>query len=125
MARMRVLLVGVAGAAGAMLRYGIGLAVGPRRFPYATLTINVTGSFVLALVFALATARRWSPDVTVPITVGFLGAYTTFSTFTYEELTLLRTDRLPAALGYGAASVLLGVLAAAAGLGVGHAITRT
>ena len=120
---MRVLLVGVAGAAGALSRYGIGLVIGPRSFPWATLTINVTGSFLLGLLLTVATARHWSLDVSAPIAVGFLGAYTTFSTFAWEGLTLGRTDRLPAAIGYVAVSITLGVLAAAAGLRVGTAIS--
>jgi CrcB protein len=118
------LLVGLAGAAGALSRYGIGLAVGVRSFPWSTLVINVTGSFLLGVVLTVATARRWSPDVSTPIAVGFLGAYTTFSTFTWEGLTLGRTDRLPAAVGYIVVSVTAGLLAASGGLAVGNALAK-
>jgi CrcB protein len=121
---MRLLLVGVAGAAGALSRYGIGLVIGPRTFPWATLMINITGSFLLGVVLTVATTRHWSLDVSTPIAVGFLGAYTTFSTFAWEGLTLGRTDRMPAAIGYVAVSVALGLLAAAAGLRVGTAISN-
>ena len=90
---MRVFWVGVAGAAGAIARYLIGLAIGAERFPWATLGINVSGSFVLAFVVTYATARHWSLDVSTAITVGFLGAYTTFSTFMWESFVMGRTDR--------------------------------
>ena len=117
---MRVVLVGLAGAAGALARYGIGLAVGARSFPWATLGINVSGSFVLGVVLALSLERGWSENTTVPIAVGFLGAYTTFSTFSYETFTLARTDRAPAAMLYVAVSVVAGVLAAGAGYVLGR-----
>ena len=120
---MRILLIAVAGAGGAVTRYGIGRAVGVRSFPWATLLINVTGSFLLALVLTVATAKRWSPDVSAAIAVGFLGAFTTFSTFAWEGLTLGRTDRLPAAVAYVTASIALGLLAATAGLRLGEALT--
>jgi fluoride exporter len=112
---VRVVLVAIAGAAGAVIRYGVGLAVGVRSFPWATLGINVTGSLVLGFVLAMSIERSWSDASVVPITVGFLGAYTTFSTFSYETFALVRTDRAMTALLYVFASVVGGVLAAAAG----------
>ena len=112
---LRSVGVAAAGAAGALARYWIGVAVGVRAFPWATLGINVTGSYVLGLVLTVGTERGWPEDVTVPLAVGFLGAYTTFSTFSYETQLLLRTDRAATAALYVAASVAGGVLAAAAG----------
>ena len=112
---MKVVLVGLAGAAGALARYGIGSAIGMRSFPWATLLINITGSFVLGLVLALSYERGWSQTATVAIGVGFLGAYTTFSTFSFETYTLARTDRVPLALLYIVVSVCAGVTAAGAG----------
>lgn len=119
---MTWLLVAVAGAAGALTRYGITLAVGPRPFPIATLAINVTGSFLLGLVLTLGAAGRLSPQATTALAVGFLGAYTTYSTFSWELFTLGRADRLLTATAYLAASVALGVLAAALGYRAGTAI---
>ena len=55
---MRVLLIGIAGAAGALCRYGIGVAVGARSFPWSTLGINVAGSFVLGLLDLFVRADR-------------------------------------------------------------------
>ena len=112
---MRALVVAVAAAAGGLARYGLGLAVGARSFPWATLGINVSGSFALALVLTLGAERGWSDDVTVPLAVGFLGAYTTYSTFSYETFTLLRTHEASRAGAYVLASLAGGVLAALAG----------
>ena len=112
---MRIALIAVAGAAGALTRYAVASAVGVRAFPWATLAINITGSFLLGLLLAFGIEREWSDDTVVPLAVGFLGAYTTFSTFSYETFTLMRTDRVPLAMVYVAVSVVVGVLAAGAG----------
>jgi CrcB protein len=68
-----------------------------------------------------ATAR-WSPATTTAVAVGFLGAYTTFSTFGHETLTLLRTDRVGTALAYATLSLLGGLAATAAGYLTARAI---
>jgi CrcB protein len=112
---MKVVLVGLAGAAGALARYAIATAVGVRTFPWATLAINLTGSFVLALLLTTGIHRGWSENTVIPLAVGFLGAYTTFSTFSYETFTLGRADRIVSAAVYVAVSVAGGVLAALAG----------
>ena len=112
---MKIALVGIAGALGALTRYGIGLAVGTKPFPWATLGINITGSFLLGFVLAFGIERGWSETTTVPLAIGFLGAYTTFSTFSYETFTLARTDRASLAAVYVAVSVAGGILAAFAG----------
>jgi CrcB protein len=118
---VRVALVAVLGAAGACCRYGIGVAVGVQSFPWTTLGINVAGSFLLGLVLT-AGPERFSSDVVVGIAVGFLGAFTTFSTFGFETQTLLRTDRAATALAYVGASVVAGVAAAALGYAAGRSI---
>ncbi len=117
---VKVILVALAGSLGALARYGIAVAVGPRTFPWSTLAINVSGSFVLGLVLALSVDRGWPENVTIPIAVGFLGAYTTFSTFSYETFTLARTDRVALAMAYVVVSVSAGFLAA----GAGYALAR-
>ena len=117
---MKVLLIAVAGAAGAVSRYGIGRWVGTHTFPWSTLGINVVGSFALGLVLHASNLRHWPDTSTAAVAVGFLGAFTTFSTFSYEVQDLLRTDRAGAA-GYIGLSLIGGVLAAAAG----YAIART
>jgi len=115
MRAVKVVLVGIAGACGALTRYGIGVAVGVRTFPWATLGINLTGSFLLGFLLTFGIQRGWSDTATVPIAIGFLGAYTTFSTFSYEAFTLARTDRAPQAAIYVAVSVFGGILAAFVG----------
>lgn len=112
---MTVLLVAMAGAAGALSRYGIGRAVGLRDFPWITLGINLAGSFALGWFAQRAVQRDWSTEVVAAVAVGFLGAFTTFSTFSNETWTMLRSDRPGAALAYVALSMIGGVVAAAAG----------
>jgi CrcB protein len=113
---MRWVLVAAAGALGALARFGLGQLVGPRSFPWATLAINLTGSLVLGFVLTASAQRHWSPDTTTAVTVGFLGAYTTFSTFTNEAVGLIRDDRTLEAAAYVGVSVALGLLAATAGI---------
>lgn len=120
---MKVLLVGLAGAAGALSRYGIGAAVGVRSFPWATLSINVVGSYLLGLVLVFGTERGWPETTTLPLAVGFLGAFTTFSTFSYETYTLARTDRATTAAVYVAVSLVGGLLAAACGYATARALS--
>jgi fluoride exporter len=119
---MKVFLVGVAGAAGALTRYAIATAVGVRSFPWATLGINITGSFLLAVLLTAGIQRGWPENTVIPLAVGFLGAYTTFSTFSYETFTLGRADRVVTAAVYVAVSVVGGIIAALAGYAVARRI---
>ncbi len=119
---MTAVLVAVLGAAGALSRYGIGRAVGVTSFPWATLGINVAGSFAIGVLLVAGPSRLSDATVT-GLAVGFLGAFTTFSTFGYETQTLLRTGRTSAAASYVVASVVLGVGAAALGYAAGRAAT--
>jgi len=86
--------VGLAGFAGAVARFLVGgwvHRVAPASFPYGTLTVNALGSMLLGAVFALATERAaLSPEMRIVIGVGFLGAFTTFSTFSLETMNLFR-----------------------------------
>lgn len=116
---MTVFLVAIAGAAGAVSRYGIGRAIGVRSFPWGTLVVNLVGSFALGWVIQRSVQRAWSAEVSAAVAAGFLGAFTTFSTFSNETWTLLRTDRAGTALTYVAISLIGGVLAAAAGYRLG------
>ena len=113
-------MVAVAGALGALTRFGVGNAVGVRAFPWATLGINVVGSFLLGVLLQAA-PRRLDDDVRVALGVGFLGAFTTFSTFSYETVAMLRDGRAGVAALYVVASVVLGVGAAAVGYALGAA----
>lgn len=118
---IRVLVVGGAGALGAIARYGVGRAFGAATtFPYATLSVNVAGSFVLGLLLG-GFASRWHENVVLALTVGFLGAFTTFSTFSYEVTAMVRDGRATTALAYVAASLVGGLAAAAIGYSAGVA----
>lgn len=118
---MQTALIALAGAVGAVVRHRIGVAIGVRTFPWATLSVNVIGSFALALLLAGPGVARWSPTTTTALAVGLLGSFTTFSTFGYETFTFLRTGREQLAFAYMALS-LVGGLAAVA---VGYLIGRT
>lgn len=121
LAAMRVLAVAFAGGIGALCRYGLGVAVGVQSFPWATLGINAAGSFLLGVV--LVAGPSWlSTSWVTAIAVGFLGAFTTFSTFSFETQTLLRTGRASTAATYVMLSVLLGVAAATAGYAWGRVL---
>src|SRR5947209_3004962 len=101
-----VVAIAVAGALGALARYGLEGWVSrrtPGAFPWGTFVVNVSGAFVLGLVFTLAT-ERWglAPWLRSAATVGFLGAYTTFSTLMFESYRLA-ADR---ALGLAFANVV-------------------
>ena len=116
-------LVGLCGAAGALTRYSIAVVIGVRSFPWSTLAINLAGSLALGFVLKLGVDRGWSDRTIAPIAVGFLGAFTTFSTFSYETFTLVRTDRPIAAAIYVGVSVGGGLATAAIGYVIASSIT--
>ena len=113
-----VLLVGAAGFLGAVLRYGVNLAVirwvGRPSLPLATFIVNVTGSFTLGWLLAFLASRTALPSaepLRLAVAVGFLGAYTTFSTFAYESDALLRGGSFWMAAANVIGSVVAGVIA--------------
>jgi len=119
-------LIAVSGAAGAVTRYLVDVFVADRvgtAFPWGTLVVNVSGSFVLGLLFALATERGVLPaDVRLPIMVGFLGAYTTFSTLMLESSRLIESGAVALALGNLVGSVAMGMTAVVLGLALGRTL---
>lgn len=124
----KYLIIGLGGGLGACARYALGSwatqKYGPG-FPIGTLLINVSGSFVLGLFLALTAERfliddRWR----LFFAIGFLGAYTTFSTYTYESVQLLLAGEWWAGLGNLLASNLLGLAAAALGIALGIALAQ-
>ncbi len=86
---------------------------------------QVVGSFLLGFVLKVAGDRDWPDAATAAIGIGFLGAYTTFSTFSVETHTLLRDGRTAAAGLYVAVSLLAGVAAAALGYAVAGAVSSS
>jgi CrcB protein len=123
---MALVLIGLGGFAGAIARYLVDGAVIERTgggFPWGTLVINVSGSFVLGLLFALTAERALLPaDVRGPLMIGFLGAYTTFSTFMLESWRLAETGAWGLALANLGGSLVLGLVAVVAGLTIGRAL---
>lgn len=119
---MTTLAIAAGGAVGAVLRWRIGVAIGLRGFPWATLLVNVSGCFLLALVLAAPQSARTSPTVIAAVTFGLLGSFTTFSTFGWETFTLLRTDEVGRAAAYVALSVAGGVTATALGWVLGRSV---
>jgi CrcB protein len=112
-------LVGVAGAIGAPLRYLVDTVVAERlagEFPFGTLVVNVSGSFGLGLLSGLALYHGLSATPKLVVGAGLVGAYTTFSTFSYETLALFEEGEARLALGNVAVSVIAGVAAATGGL---------
>ena len=115
----------VAGAIGAPARYLVDAFVSHRTraaFPWGTLVVNVTGCFLLGIIAGAAMYHAFPDTATVWLGTGFCGAYTTFSTFTFETTALLRDSRPLAALLYVGASVLLGLAASAIGYVIGRAV---
>jgi len=115
----------VAGGCGALLRYEVELGVRRRLgppFPYGTLLINVTGSFLLGLLTGLAEHHGVATGVVTVLGTGLLGAYTTFSTFAYDTVGLAERGRSGAAVANIGVSLVLGLGAAALGLAAGLAL---
>jgi CrcB protein len=122
----RLVLIGLAGATGALARYGIQTAVTDalgRSTVLGTLLINVTGAFLLGFVLALIDERGSIPLYWRPIiATGFLGAYTTFSTLMFESFSRFEAGDLATAGANLVASVALGLLATYLGLTLGRAL---
>lgn len=110
--------VAVGGAVGAVARYGLsgwvqGLAGGT--FPWGTFTVNILGSLLLGFAIAWLQATAFSAEVRQFATIGLLGSFTTFSTFSFEAAALLRDGEWWAAAGYVFGSLGAGLVAVAVG----------
>jgi CrcB protein len=123
---MPIALIAAGGAAGAVTRYLVDVFVSERfgsAFPLGTFVINLTGAFALGLLYALAIERSVLPsDIRGPLMIGFLGAYTTFSTLMLESWRLVEDGALVLAITNVAGSAVLGIVAVVAGLAVGRAL---
>ena len=117
---MNLLLIAVGGALGAVSRFLLGNAVSKAMgsaLPFGTFVINVAGCFAMGLLMTLIVDRELLPAAwRLFLCVGFLGGFTTFSSFGYKALMLFAEGRLIAALAYVGGSVGLGLVAAAAGV---------
>jgi CrcB protein len=123
---MRTVWIGLAGFFGAASRYQLEGWVSnrwPTAFPWGTFAVNVTGCFVLGFVFTLLTERLLPhPDLRTVIAIGFVGAYTTFSTFAFETLRLGEDGAVALALSNVFASVIAGIAAVWLGTVLGRAL---
>ena len=112
---MRYALVLVGGGTGALARYVAASAIMTRfggKFPLGTLTINVTGSFLIGFLMTMLTERfQLDPQWRLLLVVGFLGGYTTFSSFEWETFTAVRDGALWAGMLNIVSSVVLGYIA--------------
>lgn len=112
--------IAAGGALGALARFGVngwiqGLA--GVAFPWGTLIVNVSGSFLFGLSLRLLEGTDASPELRAGLLVGVLGAFTTFSTFSFEAVQLLREGQPGRAAAYVGGSVLLGLAALLLGYG--------
>jgi len=122
---MSLLLVIVGAAIGAPLRYLADRAIQTRHdtvFPWGTFAVNVIGSLILGIVTGTIAAGGASPDVQLALGVGFCGALTTYSTFSYETLRLLEDDARLFAAANVVVSIVAGLGSAFLGAGISKAI---
>ncbi|ANS76205.1 hypothetical protein AWM70_17790 [Paenibacillus yonginensis] len=120
---MIYLWVGLSGILGALLRYEMGRWIvlpGVGLFPFGTLIVNLTGCLVLALFYTAATTRfKVSPPFRVAFGTGFIGSYTTFSTFCKEGIMLMKDGHAGTALAYILISLVGGYVCAWLGVRLG------
>lgn len=120
-----ILLVAGGGALGAVARYGVGEWARARfgeAFPWGTLVVNVAGSLLLGLLLGLALTGKASRPTRALFGTGFLGAFTTFSTFSCESYALFEGGKVGAAALNLSANLVVGLVAAAVGLALGRAL---
>jgi fluoride exporter len=125
---MLLVYIGIGGLLGTLARYGLGGWVQDRAgtwMPWGTLTVNLTGSFVLGMVMQAAQGLPMTPELRGLLTIGFCGGFTTFSTLAYEAVTFIQQGQWGRAVLYTAGSVAAGLIALVAGLVVGQSLART
>ena len=121
-----VVWVALGGALGSVARYGVSL-IGARlgaAFALPTFAVNVTGSFAIGLAMALLLGRAADPAWRFFLVTGFLGGYTTFSTFAFDALRLTHEGRPAQAALYVVGTTVVGLLACAAGVALGRLLAR-
>jgi fluoride exporter len=121
-----LLWVGLGGFLGSIARYllsGWAAARWGVIFPWSTFIINISGSFILGFFLAFAQERPWvHPQARLLFAIGFVGAYTTFSTYTYESIRLMMNGQFALAAAYIVGSVVFGLVAVFAGVALGNSI---
>jgi len=109
-----ILAIGAGSFAGGIARYLLTESIQrrfPISFPAGTFAVNIIGCFLIGIVYGLADRGHLNPYWTTILATGFIGGFTTFSAFSYQNVELLRGGQVLLTLGYAAASVSLGCLA--------------
>ncbi len=121
-----LLLIGLAGGLGALSRFGLAgfvQSLTGADFPFGTFVVNILGSFLFGLIFGLIEERLPAGgELRMILLTGFMGAFTTFSTFAYESLSLLRYGQWLSVLANVGGQIVLGLAAVALGLALAKAI---
>lgn len=112
------LLVAAGGALGSMLRYGASLAIGKHIFPWATLAVNITGCFIIGILYALFSRYAVTEKQWLLLAAGVCGGFTTFSAFGAESLRFIQQQQYGHLLLYAGVSIVAGLAATAAGYGL-------
>ncbi len=123
----KIILVALGGACGSVARYALSGAaqkLTTTSFPLGTLVVNVLGSLLLGFGMQAMEAFPVSAEFRTMLTIGFLGAFTTFSTFSYETVTLVRDGDWTRATLYTVLSVVLGVIALLIGIGAASVLLK-
>lgn len=108
-----ILLVGIGGGIGSMGRYLAGHFIKSSGFPWATLTVNIAGSFIIGIIFAMAARdQHFSQNWRLFLAGGICGGFTTFSAFSAENLLLLQQGKYMIVLSYILLSIISGIVAA-------------
>ena len=119
-----LIAVFLGGGTGSLLRYCVQMAlherIVPYSFPWATFAVNITGSFLIGLFYALSARFNLSTEVRMLLTTGLCGGFTTFSAFSLELMLLLDRGQVGMALAYALLSVTLALGAVATGMWIGR-----
>jgi CrcB protein len=120
------MMIAAAGAVGTLARYGLSGLVqrfADSEFPWGTLTVNLLGSFLFGVVWSVAEVRIGiGPQLRAVGLIGFMGAFTTFSTFSFEAGQMLRDAQWFSAAGYLLAHNVFGILCLLVGMAVGRMV---
>jgi len=122
------LIIGLGGALGAVARYALSSYIYQKyihSFPWGTFTVNILGCFILGIVYVFGVEiLTLSPSTRLFVSVGFIGAFTTFSTFSLETLNLIKNGEIKTALLYGPGSLILGLFAVWLGVIIAQLILK-
>lgn len=111
----QLILVGLGGMIGSMLRYLTGQIIRLESFPYATFTVNILGSLLIGIIMGFAAKQEGFTNWRLFLATGICGGFTTFSAFAWENLQLLEQERYGTFVAYTGGTLVLGLGAVAIG----------